>query len=265
MNDTIATDDVAEATRQACIKAALSGYEDALLSGLCREGAWEAAVSAIRRVDLGKLQVGGNAETDPSAEAAPRKGSLKELTALLARQFASPGPPAAGSGAAATGAIAAGLLEWAAGHSEQHGPRSFRKRARAIRCRAANLQVALAAAAQHDAEKVRRLIDARENESPPEVRVQAIESVLEIATRCSQTVTLAGEVATHTRGALRPDVAVALQLAWSASQSALGLFEANLNAEEEVTEWSRNAKRRAWRVRLLLIRAAPLLPGEMSE
>ena len=43
---------LAEAVREACIQAALKGYERALISGLCREGAWEAAVSAIRMVDL---------------------------------------------------------------------------------------------------------------------------------------------------------------------------------------------------------------------
>ena len=44
--------DVAEAVRQACIEAALAGYESASLAGLCHEGAWEAAVSAIRRAPL---------------------------------------------------------------------------------------------------------------------------------------------------------------------------------------------------------------------
>jgi hypothetical protein len=42
----------AEAVREACIRAALDGYERAAMSGLCAEGAWEAAISAIRMVDL---------------------------------------------------------------------------------------------------------------------------------------------------------------------------------------------------------------------
>ena len=42
----------AEAVREACVQAALEGYERAAMSGLCAEGAWEAAVSAIRMVDL---------------------------------------------------------------------------------------------------------------------------------------------------------------------------------------------------------------------
>ena len=41
-----------EATREACIQAALEGYENAALSGLCREGAWESAISAIRMLTV---------------------------------------------------------------------------------------------------------------------------------------------------------------------------------------------------------------------
>jgi hypothetical protein len=42
----------AEQIRAALIRAALNGYEQAALSGLCCEGAWEAAVSAMRQLDL---------------------------------------------------------------------------------------------------------------------------------------------------------------------------------------------------------------------
>jgi len=55
MSTPLSTDDkrrVAEATRRACIEAALEGYESAAISGLCHEGAWENAISAIRRLDL---------------------------------------------------------------------------------------------------------------------------------------------------------------------------------------------------------------------
>ena len=45
----------AEIVRQACIAAALEGYEDAAMRGLCCEGAWEAAIGAIRRLDLAGL------------------------------------------------------------------------------------------------------------------------------------------------------------------------------------------------------------------
>ncbi|MDE2090908.1 MAG: acetyltransferase [Gammaproteobacteria bacterium] len=43
---------LAEAVRQACLRAASEGYESASISGLCHEGAMEAAFDAIRRLDL---------------------------------------------------------------------------------------------------------------------------------------------------------------------------------------------------------------------
>ena len=43
---------IAEKVRTACVQAALQGYEQASLSGLCHEGAWEAAIDAMRRMDL---------------------------------------------------------------------------------------------------------------------------------------------------------------------------------------------------------------------
>ena len=43
---------IAAGVRDACIEAALAGYEDASTSGLCGEGALEVAISAIRRLNL---------------------------------------------------------------------------------------------------------------------------------------------------------------------------------------------------------------------
>lgn len=43
---------LAEAVRQACLKAAQEAYESAGVSGLCEEGRWECAVEAIRALDL---------------------------------------------------------------------------------------------------------------------------------------------------------------------------------------------------------------------
>lgn len=43
---------VARLIRDACIAAAKQGYENAAMSGLCEEGALEAALSAIHMVDL---------------------------------------------------------------------------------------------------------------------------------------------------------------------------------------------------------------------
>ncbi len=46
---------LARAVRSACIAAALDGYERAQIAGLCQEGAWEAAVDAMRLLDLTPL------------------------------------------------------------------------------------------------------------------------------------------------------------------------------------------------------------------
>lgn len=46
---------LAEAVRQACIEAALAAYEDAGIAGLCAEGRWEAAISALQSLDVNRL------------------------------------------------------------------------------------------------------------------------------------------------------------------------------------------------------------------
>jgi hypothetical protein len=46
---------VAEKVRVACVAAALDGYEQASMDGLCHAGAWEAAIDAIRALDLDAL------------------------------------------------------------------------------------------------------------------------------------------------------------------------------------------------------------------
>ena len=43
---------IAEQTRDALVRAALTAYEDAAIRGLCCEGAWEVAVGAMREMDL---------------------------------------------------------------------------------------------------------------------------------------------------------------------------------------------------------------------
>lgn len=42
----------ARVIRDACIEAAKQGYENAAISGLCEDGALEAALSAIHMLDL---------------------------------------------------------------------------------------------------------------------------------------------------------------------------------------------------------------------
>ncbi len=46
---------LAETIRAACIQAALAGYEDARMSGLCHEGAWECAIDAIRSLNINAI------------------------------------------------------------------------------------------------------------------------------------------------------------------------------------------------------------------
>jgi hypothetical protein len=43
---------LAEQVRDALVQGALAAYADAALQGLCCAGAWEVAVSAMRRLDL---------------------------------------------------------------------------------------------------------------------------------------------------------------------------------------------------------------------
>lgn len=46
---------LAEVVRNACIKAARDGYQNAAIAGLCHEGAWEAAISAMQVLNLGAV------------------------------------------------------------------------------------------------------------------------------------------------------------------------------------------------------------------
>lgn len=47
--------ELVEATRRACLDAALDAYEDAGIRGLCGEGRWEYAIDAVRQLDLSHL------------------------------------------------------------------------------------------------------------------------------------------------------------------------------------------------------------------
>ncbi len=46
---------LAKRTRDACLEAALQAYEDAGMQCLCAEGRWEAAVGALKTVELAPL------------------------------------------------------------------------------------------------------------------------------------------------------------------------------------------------------------------
>ncbi|MCF8151195.1 MAG: hypothetical protein K9K30_06160 [Burkholderiaceae bacterium] len=60
---------LAGAVRNACVLAALDAYENAQISGLCQEGAWEVAIDAMRMLDLRKI-----VETSPERSPPPRHG-----------------------------------------------------------------------------------------------------------------------------------------------------------------------------------------------
>ncbi len=48
-------DDAAEDVRNACLHAALDGYERAGLGGLCEAGRWEVAMDAIESLDISAI------------------------------------------------------------------------------------------------------------------------------------------------------------------------------------------------------------------
>jgi hypothetical protein len=54
-NAAMTEQELTEAVRQACIEAALAAYEDAGISGLCAEGRWEAAISAMQSLDVKQI------------------------------------------------------------------------------------------------------------------------------------------------------------------------------------------------------------------
>ncbi|HVO92130.1 MAG TPA: hypothetical protein VMT22_04785 [Terriglobales bacterium] len=48
-------EDLAKRIRDACLQAAVQAYEDAGIQGLCAEGRWEAAVGALKTIELAPL------------------------------------------------------------------------------------------------------------------------------------------------------------------------------------------------------------------
>ena len=88
--------------RDALIAAAIDAYEDAGLSGLCVEGRWEAAVDAMRHVEL-----------QPRDRIVEMTRSVSALVSAVGG--ASAAPPGGGSVAASAGALAAALTRMVAG------------------------------------------------------------------------------------------------------------------------------------------------------
>ena len=55
MSERTDTPSLVETVHAACLVAALVAYEDAGIRGLCADGQWEAALAAIRHVDLSRV------------------------------------------------------------------------------------------------------------------------------------------------------------------------------------------------------------------
>ncbi|MGH3557338.1 MAG: hypothetical protein ACRDTK_07570 [Mycobacterium sp.] len=65
----------AEAVRDACLRAALDGYERAGLGGLCEEGRWEMVVDSIKSLDVDVVLASLAEASDASDQAPARKVS----------------------------------------------------------------------------------------------------------------------------------------------------------------------------------------------
>jgi hypothetical protein len=60
---------LSESIRRAIVEAGEAAYEDAGIQGLCAEGRWEAAVAAMRTVNVDTLARSGGADDPPSTSA----------------------------------------------------------------------------------------------------------------------------------------------------------------------------------------------------
>lgn len=68
---------LAESIRRALIAAGEAAYEDAGIQGLCAEGRWEAAVSAMRSVDVDALAHPPPADADPKGSGSPSSAPFR--------------------------------------------------------------------------------------------------------------------------------------------------------------------------------------------
>ena len=59
--------ELAEAVRAACIKAALEAYEEGGVLGLCAEGRWEYAISALRQLDVAAVAAAVERDADSAS------------------------------------------------------------------------------------------------------------------------------------------------------------------------------------------------------
>lgn len=67
MNDEKARRELAEQVRAALVEAAVTGWEEAGVAGLCGDGAFEAAVGRMRSLELEPLLAGDEPPDGPAA------------------------------------------------------------------------------------------------------------------------------------------------------------------------------------------------------
>jgi glutamate formiminotransferase/formiminotetrahydrofolate cyclodeaminase len=268
------TRDRAEAMRDALIQAGLAAYEDAGFSGLCHEGRWEAAVAAMRGVDVAASTAAG-AER-PSGLRPTNTNQVADLVTNLAGVLdavtsTTLPPPSGGSVAAAAGALAAALTQMVAGLTAgrpkyAHVVTDMEAAARS----AAGLATELSVLVRRDATAVEAVTAAyrlpKRTEEDAAARAAAIEHAmlratevpLEIARATATVAELAADVATRGNTNAVADAAVAVLLAESVCSGASLTVRINaallrdtperlrlLNQASAVREIAANATRRA--------------------
>ena len=229
--DSVALD--AEGVRRALLEAALQAHEDAGLSGLCAEGRWEAAVSALRSYDLSPRSA-----TRAVEAARPQQATLAEFAASVAAPVPAPG---AGSVAAVAGMLAAALAEMVArltAGRKRYGDVDADMRASAGR--AAELGAALATLAERDAvatadvaaafrlRKGSGAFDGSSAESIERALVRATEVPLEIARAAAEVAELGAFVAERGKAVAVSEAGVAALLADAACKGVGFAVSANV-------------------------------------
>ena len=219
--------DRAEAVRGALIEAALIAYEDAGLSGLCAEGRWEAAVAAMRSLDVAASasprteQVSSTPPGGRPTSGSPVADLIASLSGVMAAVTStSLPPPSGGSVAAAAGALAAALTQMVAGLTTGR-PRYAHVAAEMqdVARRAAVLGEELSELVRHDATAVEavtaayRLPKGTKEEAIERAILRATEVPLEIARATAAVADLAATVAERGNTNAVADAAVAALLA----------------------------------------------------
>jgi glutamate formiminotransferase/formiminotetrahydrofolate cyclodeaminase len=260
-----AREDQVEAVRRTLVEAALAAYEDAGVSGLCAEGRWEAAVSALRGADLGRhvaVPAGPGGRT-----AGPGGATLVEFADAVAAPTPSPG---GGSVAGAAGALAAALVQMVAGVTV--GRRRYatvEAEMRDARDRAAALVGRLTALSAADAAAYADVAAAFAMPAAPDSgggeRTAAIERALlhatevplEIARAATEVVELAAFVAEHGNANAVSDAGIAALLAEAVCRGAAYTVRVNVAALRRAVGRSSPGAPLADEAAALLARAGP--------